>query len=193
MEKEANIIKLKHKDGIVLLNEKKYHLYFTNDDKIKGGDWYISGLTGNILQLSDNESSFKSDKKIIATTDKSLKSNISPYLFKNGGACKSKNFYLPQPSQAFIQKYCEQGGIDKVLVEYEKEINYIAYYDEDNCKPIFKIKTNSHNTITIKRLKDSYTREEVESLLFQYAEDEHAWFSCKSEIDSFNNWIKKNL
>tara|TARA_R110002049_G_scaffold231127_2_gene403408 strand:+ start:9328 stop:9522 length:195 start_codon:yes stop_codon:yes gene_type:complete len=41
--------------------------------------------------------------------------------------------------------------------------------------------------------KKMYSREEVENILFQYAEDEHAWFSCKSEIESFNNWIKENL
>ena len=36
-----------------------------------------------------------------------------------------------------------------------------------------------------------YSEEEVENILFRYAEEEHAWFSCKSEIDSFNEWFKQ--
>jgi|LakMenE18May11ns_1017448.scaffolds.fasta_scaffold9958902_25 hypothetical protein len=36
-----------------------------------------------------------------------------------------------------------------------------------------------------------YSEEEVENILFRYAEEEHAWFSCKSEIDSFNEWLKQ--
>ena len=41
--------------------------------------------------------------------------------------------------------------------------------------------------------KKMYSEEEVEAILYQYAEDEHGWFSSKSEIESFNNWIEENL
>jgi hypothetical protein len=36
-----------------------------------------------------------------------------------------------------------------------------------------------------------YSEEDVENILFRYAEEEHSWFSCKSEIESFNKWIKQ--
>ena len=35
----------------------------------------------------------------------------------------------------------------------------------------------------------NYTREDLESILFQYAED-HALTSTKGEIDEFNKWIE---
>ena len=52
---------------------------------------------------------------------------------------------------------------------------------------VIHIKPNLNNPIKF------YTKEEVKSILFNYAEEEHAWFSCKSEIESFNNWVKENL
>tara|TARA_R110000851_G_scaffold197490_2_gene348555 strand:+ start:625 stop:744 length:120 start_codon:yes stop_codon:yes gene_type:complete len=38
-------------------------------------------------------------------------------------------------------------------------------------------------------------KKKVEMVMLEhlYAEDEHGWFSSKSEIESFNNWIKENL
>ena len=43
-----------------------------------------------------------------------------------------------------------------------------------------------------KETKETYSREEVESLLFNLAEH-YAMTSSKSEIDDFNEWIKENL
>jgi hypothetical protein len=39
--------------------------------------------------------------------------------------------------------------------------------------------------------KRMYSEKEVEHILFRYAEEEHAWFSCKSEINSFNEWFEQ--
>ena len=36
-----------------------------------------------------------------------------------------------------------------------------------------------------------YSREEVETLLFKYAEENHAWFSSRGEIDQFNDWCEE--
>ena len=78
---------------------------------------------------------------------------------------------LPQPSQQFIEKYIEEYNkgniITDVLIEYEL-ISNEEYFgntvNPDNDVPYFdeKLKINpKDNTITIKKVKDSYTREEI--------------------------------
>lgn len=173
------------------------HLYIASNDEIKEGNYYIANNTvfkADIKFDRGNNPNIHKYPKIIATTDKSLTIKC---IICNEGCSEHyhkciKPIYLPQPSQSFIKKYCEQGGIDEVLVEYEED-NNPNLWGQDICIAPYKLKTDSHNTITIKPVKDSWSRKEVESLLFQYAEEQHAWFSSKSEIDSFNNWIKENL
>ena len=114
----------------------KQHIYIISDEEIKEGDWFINDLNQIKKCISrdtegyiDFEGGFNtkpsSCKKIIATTDTTLKITISPYLFPEGGACQSKDFLLPQPSQQFIEKYIEEYNkgnvITDVMVEY---VNY---------------------------------------------------------------------
>tara|TARA_R110000765_G_scaffold64579_5_gene125508 strand:+ start:580 stop:1380 length:801 start_codon:yes stop_codon:yes gene_type:complete len=109
---------------------------------------------------------------------------------------KCKQEGIAQPTQALIEAYCKQGGFDKVLVEYVRdEASMMKNIDSKGEISSWKLKVDPiHNTITTHRIVEkTYTREEVESLLFQYAEDEHAWFSTKGETDQFNAWIEENL
>jgi hypothetical protein len=54
-----------------------------------------------------------------------------------------------------------------------------------------KHKVNQDNTVNITSVqKKMYSKEEVESLLYKYADEEHAQFSSKFFIETFNNWIK---
>ncbi len=154
------------------------HLYIVNDDEAKEDDYIIttsnarSSILNRVKTIStvnniksivtyDNEIlPIELNKKVIATTDKSLK--------------------LPTVSDAFIayyiEKYNNQKPITDVLVEYENDI----------------LKIHSNNSIFAKNPKDSWSREEIEVLLFKYAE-ENALTSTKSEIDDFNQWIENNL
>ena len=127
-------------------------------------------------------------EKIIATTDISL----------------VKEYNLPEPSQSFIQKYIEEYNrgniITDVLVEYDshptigKIIDNIAYTGMD----IEFLKINpKNNTITIKKAKDSYTREEVIELCRQaFIDGTYAGGFGPNEktIDSeTEKWIEENL
>ena len=172
------------------IGASSHHLYITSDDEIKEGDWYIStrNIHGNVLHQCDrikqpnkngvdsiydynivDKDSIMIDKdlckKIIATTDPELKFGDSFF----NEFLKS----LPQPSKAFIEKYCEVGGVDEVMVEYE--INYcthkcigtqltsgICSCHKDLTR--LKLKINSHNEITIHPIKDSWSREELSIL-----------------------------
>lgn len=170
------------------------HLYFISDEEIKEGDWYYSSQIG----FSDGISYYKeglkltSWKKIIATTDSSIarvKDTLS--IPQRRGLINHypiEKWILPQPSQSFIKKYVEEYNkgniISDVMVEYENHA--LKEYDKPRVNP-------RGNTITIRKLKTSWTREEVEKLCKaayrQGAKDEvhgGSWFFG-------NEWVEKIL
>lgn len=140
------------------------HLYFTTDEEIKKGDWY---LLGNTPRQSTGDLGKPDTKwlKIIASTDPKLTT------CKDGKDDKGFRTFelniIPQPSQAFTKAYCEQGGIDEVDVEYETiHIQDYARTPNSSLPPIVELptdilKVDSHNTITTHRIKDSWSKEEV--------------------------------
>ena len=162
------------------------HLYFTTDEEIKLGDAKVF-LYENKVYLSSTSDRFKNfdltkAKHVISSTDKSLP------------------FNLPQPSQALIKAYCEQGGFDEVDVEYE-DANYGALFTlkDGSTETVIaqKLKVDPiHNTITTHRIKDSWNRQEVENkiceaflgIITHYKEN-------NLELGGFdhNKWIKENL
>lgn len=146
------------------------HLYFLSNEEIKEGDWCYhpevsqeysivtkegtkTGLhpTQGVFQWKSTTNPwYKKAKKIIATTDLSL--NINNY--SDVDRLIDFEYNLPQPSQSFIQAfikaYNEGKPITKVLVECW------AHTEED-----IQLKVNLSNEVTIKKVKNSYTREEV--------------------------------
>lgn len=187
------------------------HLYILSDEEVKEGDWvYCSN--GNIKQITkDNlgDKFIENWKKIIATTNKL---NIHPNI---ADSYRSGN-WLPQPSQSFIEKYVEQynkgNQIVDLLVGYEEEywaarnqfnpnsIDFKVYTLEDKEKyqgvmfdyhPV-KLKINSKdNTITIKKVKESWNRDEVAALLNSLYVEFAAYPIMN--IDLKNKWIEENL
>ena len=194
---------------------KHQHLYITSDDEIKEGDWYFDG-TDFIHKKSKHNNTLvdgnKQAKKIIATTDTSLL--IDTYInqgdtvkgdliIKRGSDYTTElrgKINLPQPSQQFIQKYIEEYNrgniITDVLVEYLE--NYtLEYYEsaienkrlaqKTNIKETLKVNPKD-NTITIKKAKDSYTREEVENLIYKAMKNR-----CYTTVAEWKKWIEENL
>lgn len=167
-----------------------YHLYFLSDNEIKEGDWiYNKEREPSILQCI-GKGSLRNWKKIIATTDESLKIEIF-------GLGETAMCSLPQPSQSFLEIFVKEYNkgmvIKEVMIEY-----YVITLNEDwSQKPVvitneYKLKINSKdNTITIKRVKDSWNREEVIALFKKYIEDKEN--SITSKYNGFDNWIEQNL
>lgn len=202
------------------------------DDKIKENDYVYDSYKNSVYQATKvvihNMKSLDYEqylKKIIATTDRLIYSS------------HRETYALPQPSQQFIDKYIESYNksevITDVLVEYEKKTNSSLGYNEycyltqdnkaintigdfikgekyqfDDYEIEEKIKINpKDNTITIKKLKDNYNREEVIKLLklawkesdSQYDQDDWV-FNGEDEINvttyfekDMNKWIQENL
>ncbi len=162
------------------------HLYLTVDEKPRSGDWFVlegkevfkaynstnSGIWFRREGKSGYEASIKDCRKIVATTDTSLTKKVMDYskpdkydvgneMFK--GKPQYKKEHLPSPSQAFIKKYCELGGIDEVLVEYELDDRNMLPFSDTNYPA--KLKTDSYNTITIKSVEEkTYSKSELQVL-----------------------------
>ena len=194
-----------------------WNLYIISDDEIKENNTHFYNPHSGQLHISGNHTDYitinkNGCKKIIATTDTSLL--IDTYInqgdtVKGDLIIKRGSDYttglkgrinLPQPSQQFIEKYIEEYNkgnvITDVLVEYEL-ISNEEYFgntvNPDNDVPYFdeKLKINpKDNTITIKKIKDSYSREEVIELLKDIASDAN-----RDSDFSFNTnkWIEENL
>lgn len=169
------------------------HLYIISDDEIKEGDWFIN-LFNNVVVQAHNWIYVSTCKKIIATTDTSLKiNNITRQLENDAPNIIS----LPQPSQQFIEKYIESYNngevITNVLVDYKTNILYPMI---ENNNLILKVNTKD-NTITIKKLKDNWNLEEIKSILLQFAKDcnenEDLIRYYNRDYKNLNNWIQKNL
>ena len=164
------------------------HLYITSDEKLKNGDLVLTLSTGNyfILRSLDHIENVEHHyKKIIASTDPKLDKII-----KNHNDFDTK-IELPQPSKQFIELYCSLGGKGEFEIEFEtKKLQKPAdVYSEE----VTYLKVNPDNTINIRQVAEKvYTRDEVETLLFNLAEHYAMTFS-KSEIDDFNEWMEENM
>lgn len=170
---------------------KCQHLYIASDDEIKSGDWVLFGdvvmvatsFDDRVIYDEEGNSFMKYDcKKIIATTDL-----IKLYPPSTEFGAPQNEEYIPQPSKAFIEKYCKVGGIDEVDIEY-------------NDKGVVLRGRGGERTITIHPIKESWTREEVEMQL-QYCvslfASERGLTPTSVEMKEVNdwtsNWIKENL
>ena len=194
MEKRKQLIFLEDSKGIVKTKNKNGHLYMLSNDEIKEGDYCYSYKMNKIVK-STCDVSREANKnigfweKVIATTDKTLS--------------QTNRTEIPQPSQQFIQKFVEEYNrgniITDVLVEYELVSNeeyFLNTINPDDDVPYFdeNLKINpKYNTITIKKAKDSWNREEIKSLLFKFTN----YFDLKRNIeitlDMQNKWIEENL
>lgn len=157
------------------------HLYFLShehlpyDDKIfdDGAFFHIDPAGERHIITKDT---FKPNpnfcKRIISSTDGSLG--------------------LARPSNEFLKKYCELGGIDEVLVEYE----FYSASSRNREKVGKRLKVAPDNTITIKPVKDSFSLEEVIGFINKYHKDTNA--SGNAKLDAIldkqkEEWIKEHL
>lgn len=182
------------------------HLYILSNEETKEDDWCIIKYHAKqypfkIKSIKDGYVNFYSNKwiildqplkdcqKIIATTDSELGYYTEEQQYgydprnKTGG-WKS----LPRPFNEFIKAYCEQGGIDEVLVEYE----YVLKYPK--LERDYYLKVAPDNTITIKPIKNSWNREEVIKLVSEAFEtgaggmyDTYTRVNISADIKDFIN------
>jgi len=189
------------------------HLYIISDDEIKTGDWFFNGehilqcsqVTDIIIDTEGLWTNIKTAKKIIATTDSSIAcvKDILSIQQRKGltNHYPTEKWILPQPSQQFIEKYVEEYNkgnvIVDVLVEYYQESLGEVFngHNNNNMWSDLKLKINpKDNTITIKRVKESWGKEDITSLCLKMLEivgkDEQSelWMRL-----NYKQWIEENL
>lgn len=202
-----------------------YHLYITSDDEIElsstNEGWFIRShsMTNNVDVVENPifTSKYKY-KKIIATTDKSLKFQVGNEDISNMPIFA----YLSQPSpqfiRTFVNEYNKKNIIKEVMIEYE-EINnnstiisneaiaevYALHAEEPNAyenklkelggpnRTILIPKIHKDNTITIRKIKDNWNREEVANILRNFRNDILVEVSNGTVSDFTEKWIEKNL
>lgn len=200
---------------------KYFHIYVLSDDEIKEGDWCIllddyGTVMSKPQQYNDPSKQVLNNglRKIIATTDISLlysqerteRGKFENLSFEKG--IHSANFKptgISQPSLSFIQKYVEEynkGNIIKdVLVEYEIKHQKLATGEliiGSSADYNLQLKVNSKdNTITIKKVKDSWSREEISEIVLEY--HMYAFYKNPKQEDyerqryGVKKWIEENL
>jgi hypothetical protein len=185
---------------------KFFHLYVVVEEEIKDG-WFYNPHSGHIHKIGIHSDLKYINRnkclKVIASTDTTLVSNPTHYADGTKRAFHTTE-YIPQPSQQFIEKYIESYNksefITDVLVEYEKVVEMRQGYPkpstinsktEWNYDKIisYNLKVNpKDNTITIKKLKDSWNLEEMCSNMQYYMEH------CKrAGYITPHQWLKENL
>lgn len=151
------------------------HLYFLSDEPIEIGDYVYCERKGlaPIVRQKVNPSEVNSDpmmKKVIATTDKSI---IFPERFPSFT-------YLPEPSKGFIQKFAD-------AFNSGNPIEYAMVLTETHGEVGGEmIKVNQRdNTITTRKTKDTWNREEVVSII-------NKTFFLEDRLQ-LEKWIEENL
>ena len=178
-----------------------HSLYITSDEEIKEGDWviYVKSVfkvlkinknNRPVVKMSDGEFELSCCEKIIATTDTSLR-------------CTTMEIFgaLPQPSQQFIQYYINEynkGNVitdilvecNKTLVNAMEPLYTMVIEDKDvyqiYCRYRLNIKVNSDNTINIKPIKNSWSREQVVDIIKVFCND----YDILTSVDQ---WCEENL
>ena len=154
--------------GMAEIPSQSYqNLYFLSDEEIKKGDWYVNTLTGTLHKQSAMMYSAPQLKKIIATTDNSLK--IKKF---EKGVFKELEYSLPKPSkeflEVFVDQYNKKNKTEEVMIAYAKAFTAIVDKDIEIKDEGYILYVKSDNTITIKKIKDSWTKEEVKILCEEF-------------------------
>lgn len=150
--------------------------------------------------------------KIIATTDINIEVSDNRFEDRNGIVHVK---FLPKPSEDFIKAYTEAYNIGnpiaEVDVEYiqtvaisDKEYNALEEgslsYKHTNPFNIEILKVDKNNTITIRKIKDSWNREEVVNLMFEALsiglngrQRQLQGYEQRTGKEILDNYIKENL
>lgn len=158
-------------------------LYFLTRQVIKGGDWCMNN-SFDMLYRANKKEDTSTWNKVIATINKDL------ILNPNGS-------YLPEPSLHFMREYVRSYNLENpiinVLTEYErywkimyKTKPYNIQESIERVRLISRVKLDVNGKVLVKRIKNKWTREEVEAL-------------CRKALNTIlynetpEDWLEQNL
>jgi len=139
------------------------HLYLLVEDTIKVNDFILMGtVVGPVLEGSENIGEII--PKVVASTDKLLG--------------------LPKFSKGMLTRYVEKQGIHQVYAVYEETHDT----DGDTGMTEFRIipKVNRNNNISLRKIKNSFTYEEVLNILHKFA-------TSQIETEAISDWMETHI
>lgn len=193
-DKKASIINFLDNNKLIYIGNQTFdsnipfvfcHLYILSDEESKEDDWCY-GMDG-IFQYKGKVSipDIELPKKIIATTDNSLS------VVKEKAGENVWTQQIPQIPQSFIEHYVSENIITQVMVEYERVFKHNEFMEREFFD-VLKINPKD-NTINIKPIKDTYTRDEVETLLKEISQSISNKHRFGDGIFDVGKWIEENL
>jgi len=176
------------------------YLYFLSNDKIKEGDWVYSEIEQTVLQACksiDDQSYPNWWRKIVATTDSLPKVELNM-------GFKGKEYFLPRPSNEFLQFYCKiNGAIEYVMIDVLLcHCGTQNYCDPFTCSHFENpVKVAPDNTVTITPInKKEYTKDEVIELCLKmkydyinYRNEAYCTPNTEEIAEWTENWLTKNI
>lgn len=184
------------------------HLYILNDERFKENEYISDGIevikaTSKLVEAQTLHNR-REWKKIIATTNNNISINLGKEKWVAPTNSKNDMVYtrlcpFPNLPFLFIQYYIEQYNLGNVIteveVEYElSEMGAVVVELGAKKEDIISLKLNPDNTINIKPLKDSWTREEVKKLCMDALM--HGYNGLPRDltpVQGMNKWIENNL
>lgn len=178
-----------------------YNLYALSDEEIKEHEWCFHKASKSIIQYPNGGFPTKHAMKVIASTDPSLtkgwiRDNDPNRLNPNYVDITTMNG-LPQPSPQFVEKYVEEYNKGNVITDVNVDFIFNTTNEDWSKTPVqlegfYTPKVDKNNFITITKIKDSWTREEVESKCYEAYKA-----GIQQGIDPspkpFTKWIEENL
>ena len=138
---------------------KTYKMYITEYKEIKDKDYFIVRYNENTFvlgQRTKNTMDVIADKVIAI-----LGNHIYPPC---DGHCGNEYVCIyPHPSPDFVKKWVDEANEDNIITDVLIEYEYLL--NDNTVIPYWKLKVNpKNNTITIRKVKENFTKNEVISL-----------------------------
>lgn len=174
------------------------HIYFTSDEVIKEGDWFINGLTNQIHQAASYEVFIPSDKKIVATTDPALLNfcwNCNHQKKVHTGMCENCGRFnatgvnqFPSIPNDFIQAYIKRYNAGTPITEVMLEMKDMNPYTHLGGRSDYKIKLRKDNTVICHPVEErKFTKAELEK-----AYDDAIEMMANGPDKPFHEWFNQN-
>ena len=142
---------------------KTYKMYITEYKEIKDKDYFIVRYNENTFVLGQRPKNTMDviGDKVIAI----LGNHIYPPC---DGHCGNECVCIyPHPSPDFIKKWVDKANEDNIIIDILVEYEYLL--NDNTVIPYWKLKVNpKDNTITIRKVKEIYTKEELCQILEKY-------------------------
>jgi hypothetical protein len=176
------------------LKESKFkaqHLYFLSNEEIKGGDWCVINYEFDSTRHADKVKSI-TPKGMFLTTESNYE--LMANRCKKIISSTNEKLNLPTPSKEWIDQYIKAyntgNPIEEVMIENENVYKAVKTDISETRTSFVIIKVNEANEITIKSIKDSWNREEVDKILEEYRV--YTWKEGCTQME-LENWKSKNL